>query len=114
MCAKTIKNQQPTKRQIPRREFLNITGLGILGASILPAKVFSGFKNISSNEPAKIGLQLYTVRNEIKNNIADTLHRIADIGFEAVETALLARKYFNKRSGKIFEGCRISCIVSTC
>ena len=86
MCAKKIQNKQPPG-QIPRRKFLNITGLGLLGTSILPPKVFSAFKNISLNEPAKTGLQLYTVRNEIKTNIADTLHKIADIGFEAVETA---------------------------
>jgi sugar phosphate isomerase/epimerase len=99
MCAKKIQNKQPA-RQIPRREFLNITGLGILGASILPAKVFSGFKNISTDEPAKIGLQLYTVRNEIKNNIADTLHKIADIGFEAVEIAFWPENISIKEAGK--------------
>jgi sugar phosphate isomerase/epimerase len=98
MCSKKIKDHQT--RQIPRREFLNITGLGILGASILPGKVFSGFKNISSKETAKIGLQLYTVRNEIKNNIADTLRKIADIGFEAVETAFWPENISIKQAGK--------------
>ena len=52
MSAKKKKDHQTT-RQIPRREFLNITGLGILGASILPGKVFSDFKNISSRKLLK-------------------------------------------------------------
>jgi sugar phosphate isomerase/epimerase len=99
MRAQEIKDRLPTK-QIPRREFLNITGLGILGASILPSIGFSGSKKISSSEPARIGLQLYTVRNEIKNNIADTLHRIAEIGFEAVETAFWPENISIKEAGK--------------
>src|SRR5258705_10109587 len=99
MSAKKKKDNQ-TSRQIPRREFLNITGLGILGASILPGRVFSDFKNIPSKEPAKIGLQLYTVRNEIKNNIADTLHKIAGIGFDAVETAFWPKDISIKQAGK--------------
>jgi len=98
MNAKENKDQQTT-RQIPRREFLNITGLSIIGASIVP-KVFSEFKNSSLNEPAKIGLQLYTVRNQIKNNIADTLRKIADIGFEAVETAFWPENISVKEAGK--------------
>src|SRR2546423_53075 len=86
MCAKKIQSQK-SKSQISRREFLTVAGVGVLGASILPAQVFSGFKNASAVTPAKIGLQLYTVRNEIKKNNTDTLHRIAEMGFEAVETA---------------------------
>ena len=99
MGTKNIKSRQ-TPGYIPRREFLNMTGLGILGASMLPAHVVSGFKNISSGEPARAGLQLYTVRNEIKNNIGDTLHKIADIGFEAVETAFWPENISIKEAGK--------------
>ena len=99
MCAKKIKDQHPA-RQIPRREFLNITGLAALGATVLPENIFAGFKNISSKEPAKIGLQLYTLRNEIKNNIADTLHKVSEMGFEAVETAFWPENISIKDAGK--------------
>jgi len=81
------KNQSAALRQIPRREFLSITGLGILCASLLPEQIFSALKNTHATPTAKIGLQLYTLRNQIKNDIANVLHRVADMGFEAVETA---------------------------
>jgi sugar phosphate isomerase/epimerase len=103
MCTKKNKNQKPTMRQIPRRDFLNITGLGVLGASLFPAQLFSSFKNIPLSEPAKIGLQLYTVRNEIKNNIADTLHRVAEMGFEAVETAFWPDNISIKEAGQFLK-----------
>jgi sugar phosphate isomerase/epimerase len=85
---------------IPRREFLQMTGLGILGASMPAAHLIPGFKNISSDEPARVGLQLYTVRNEIKNNIGDTLQKVAAIGFEAVETAFWPENISIKEAGK--------------
>ena len=74
-------------KHIPRREFLNKAGLVALGASLFPARGFSESGQDVLAEPASIGLQLYTVRNEIKDNIAKTLSRVAAIGFEAVETA---------------------------
>jgi sugar phosphate isomerase/epimerase len=78
-------NQRKHSGQIARREFLHIAGAYALGASVLPSNVFREPPN--TYEPAKIGLQLYTVRNQIATSIADTLHKIAEIGFEAVETA---------------------------
>jgi sugar phosphate isomerase/epimerase len=85
--------------QVARRKFLQDTGLFALGASLIPSKVFPGFKHITS-EPAKIGLQLYTVRNQIKDNIEDTLHKVADMGFEAVETAFWPDNISVKQAGK--------------
>lgn len=98
MCAKMRDKQ--SNEQIPRRQFLTMTGLGLLGASIFPEKVFPGLKNISSEKPAKIALQLYTVRNQIKNNIAETLRKVADIGFETVETAFWPETISIKEAGK--------------
>ena len=72
--------------QIARRKFLQDTSLFALGTCLLPSRFFSGDAHVTS-EPAKIGLQLYTVRDQIKDNVADTLHKIAGMGFEAVETA---------------------------
>ncbi len=86
--------------KLSRMEFLNMTGLGVLGASILPSNFFSVMEQLSVAEPARISLQLYTVRNEIKSNIADTLKRIAEMGFEAVETAFWPEKMTVKQAGK--------------
>ncbi|MEP6844615.1 MAG: sugar phosphate isomerase/epimerase [Panacibacter sp.] len=86
------------KNKFPRRAFLNMTGLSVLGASLFPWKNIAA--NSISNKPAKIGLQLYTVRNKIKENIADTLYKIADVGFEAVETAFWPDDISIKQAGK--------------
>lgn len=84
-------------RQLSRKEFLSMTGSGIIGASLFP---FESIKANTSKVPAKIALQLYTVRNQIKENIADTLRRIADMGFEAVETAFWPDNISVKQAGK--------------
>lgn len=72
-----------SENKIDRRKFLEVTGLFALGSAVMPSTIFS----TPAPPNAKIALQLYTVRNEIKSNIGETLRRIADIGFEAVETA---------------------------
>src|ERR1700676_1118918 len=87
-------------KHIPRREFLNTVGLGALAASLFPARGFSGSGYDSLAEPARIGLQLYTVRNEIKDDIAKTLSRVAEIGFEAVETAFWPEHISVKEAAK--------------
>jgi sugar phosphate isomerase/epimerase len=82
-----IKNQEAVAEQMRRREFLSLTGLAAFGAAVIPANVFSAGWDASPKETANLALQLYTVRDEIKNNIEKTLHRVADLGFETVETA---------------------------
>ena len=73
-------------KEIPRREFLSLTGLTVLGASLFPKTILANSTNIPSAK-AKISLQLYTVRNQIKENIGDTLHKLASLGVDTVETA---------------------------
>jgi len=101
----------PDKRkysgQIARRKFLQDTGLIALGTSLIPSTFFSGLNRISS-EPAKIGLQLYTVRNQIKDNIEDTLHKIAGMGFEAVETAFWPDNISVKQAGKYLKDAELA------
>jgi hypothetical protein len=81
------------------KKILQDAGLYALGTSLLPSRLFSDYAHVKS-EPAKIGLQLYTVRNQVKDNIADTLHKIAGIGFEAVETAFWPDTISVKQAGK--------------
>ena len=56
--------------QIARRKFLQDTSLLALGTSLLPSSFFSEQMQNASG-PASIALQLYTVRDQIKDNIAD-------------------------------------------
>ncbi len=79
-----------------RKEFLKLSSMGIAGAAILPAFRESSFEK----EPAKIAVQLYTVRKEIEKDIAGTLKRIADIGFEAVETAFWPKNISVKQAAQ--------------
>ena len=52
---------------------------------------------VPSPEPAAIGLQLYTVRDEMRRSIADTLARVARTGYREVEFA----GYFNTSPAQI-------------
>jgi hypothetical protein len=92
-------NKNQYNSQVARRKFLQDAGLFALGATLLPSRIFSADSQ-STSEPAKIALQLYTVREKIKDNIADTLHKVAAIGFEAVETAFWPDTISVKQAGK--------------
>jgi len=92
-------NKSNYSSQIARRKFLQDTGLFALGTSLLPSRFFSDDVRVTS-EPAKIALQLYTVRDQVKNNIADTFRKITEIGFEYVETAFWPDTISVKQAGK--------------
>src|SRR6476661_3116354 len=62
-----------------RRSFIRTTSLLSAGLIISP----SGFKK---KKPV-IGLQLYTVRDQMAKDPAGTLAKVAQIGFTSVETA---------------------------
>jgi sugar phosphate isomerase/epimerase len=97
-------------KQIPRRTFLNQAGLGLLGATVLPSQKFWETGWGYEAAPAKTALQLYTVRNEMKKDIPGTLSKVADIGFEAVETAFWPEGVSVKQAGKYLRdaGLRVS------
>jgi sugar phosphate isomerase/epimerase len=83
-----IKNTellQGKGQQLTRRDFLQVGGLGLIGTA-LPSSVFAN-SGITKWNPAKLSVQLYTVREQIKTDIRGTLKRVRDIGFEYVETA---------------------------
>lgn len=82
---------------ISRRKFVSMSGLAVGAASLFP---WDSIKANVTSSPPKIALQLYTVRNQIKENIADTLHRVAAFGFEAVETAFWPENISIKQAGK--------------
>ena len=102
-----MNNKTQHSRQIARRKFLQDTGLLALGTSLIPSHFFSEHGR-NSSEPAKIALQLYTVRDQVKENIADTLHKIATIGFQSVETAFWPDTISVKQAGKYLKDAGLS------
>jgi sugar phosphate isomerase/epimerase len=64
-----------------RRHFLQ-TSLAAAAASSLPSSAFA-----QSNSIERVGLQLYSVRDLMKADVASTLQKVAEIGFKEVEFA---------------------------
>jgi sugar phosphate isomerase/epimerase len=68
-----------------RRDFLQVSGMGLIGSTILNP-VLAVFEP-GKWKPAKLSVQLYTVRNQINTDFPGTLKKVRDIGYETVETA---------------------------
>jgi len=84
-----------------RKRFLQLGGMGALGASFSGSPLLSSLQNTSTiKDTAKIAVQLYSVRKEIEKDIKGTLKKIADIGFEAVETAFWPKDITVKQAGQ--------------
>lgn len=83
--SKTDLSQSAVNQSMPRRDFLQLAGTGLLSSMLLPGylKAASPLKK----SKASIALQLYTVREELKLDFAGTLQKLAAIGFKNVETA---------------------------
>jgi hypothetical protein len=65
-----------------RRTFLKNSALAVAAAGILPAESFAIFK-----KKEIVGLQLYTVRDDMKSDPSGTLEKVADMGYRYVEHA---------------------------
>jgi sugar phosphate isomerase/epimerase len=77
---------------VSRREFLKTAACVSAASLILP---LSSYRIISKNTP---GLILYTVRDEMKKNPAQTLEKIASIGYKNIESAgYELRKYYGMK-----------------
>ena len=65
-----------------RRTFVKTTSAGLLAGMIFPSSLLAG------HPPAcPIGLQLYTLRNQVKEDLEGSLKKIAGIGYQTIETA---------------------------
>lgn len=65
---------------ISRRSFIKNSSLTLAGSTFIP--------EVLKNKSATVlGIQLYTVRNDMKNDPADTLKKLAAIGYKYVEHA---------------------------
>ncbi|TCO08705.1 sugar phosphate isomerase/epimerase family protein [Natronoflexus pectinivorans] len=72
-----------------RREFIKTTSLGVLGAALLSKYGMSACASPQAPAAVKsgIGIQLYTIRDEMNQDVAGTLKRVADIGYQYLELA---------------------------
>ncbi|HKL36566.1 MAG TPA: sugar phosphate isomerase/epimerase [Salegentibacter sp.] len=66
---------------IKRRSFLKQTGLALAATAILPNELFSW-----NAKDYPIGLQLYSLRNTIGEDLRGTIEKVAKVGFKEVET----------------------------
>jgi sugar phosphate isomerase/epimerase len=72
-----------------RRTFVKSGAMIALGAAILPRSVFS-----AGTEKAVVGLQLYSIRDDMNSDPKGSLKKIADMGYTVVEHAGYADRKF--------------------
>jgi len=83
---RNVRSEPCAVSRTTRREFIGtMTGLGV--AALIPG----ARRTAHSARLEKIGLQLYTVRDQMKADFEGTLARVAEIGYKEVEFA----GYFN-------------------
>ncbi len=78
---------------LSRRNFLALSGVvpaGLLASSLAPRALAAAATAVSpapvpGRKTPAIGLELYSVRNELMRNLPDTLRSVAKMGYEVVE-----------------------------
>lgn len=73
------------KTQHSRRDFLRISAAGAVGAFILPSDSIRSAVPFQKKD--NIGLQLYTIREEMKKDPRASLKRVSEIGYKNLELA---------------------------
>lgn len=71
-----------------RRDFLMQTGMMALGATVLPSFALAPSKEL------KLGVQLYTFRDEMAKDPKGTLKQIAEIGIKEIESARSGKGHY--------------------
>jgi sugar phosphate isomerase/epimerase len=76
-----------TGGSLSRRNFLAITGLALPAAALAQGATHSNYGTVMSNSEKKypIGLELWSVRGELKKDLPTTLRNVSKMGYEAVE-----------------------------
>ena len=69
-----------------RRTFLKQASVGIAAACATPSLFSCSSPQTNQAAIREIGLQLYTLRDQLADNVAATLARVAEIGYDHVET----------------------------
>jgi sugar phosphate isomerase/epimerase len=77
-----------------RRDFLKISAAGALGMSLLPSSVFASA--LKDRKSFNVGLQLYSIRDAMAQDIRGSLQKVAKMGYKYVELANYANgKFYN-------------------
>lgn len=66
-----------------RRIFMQQAGLIAAGLMLNPSDIFSSSR---ANTVTKIGIQLYTLRDQLTKDVKDTIQKVAKTGYNHVET----------------------------
>ena len=82
-----------------RRTFLKTTSAGILAGMLMPRQAFA-YMPVNKN----IGLQLYSLRNEIQEDLEGSLEKISNIGYVKLEAAAYSEgKFYGMEPAKFRE-----------
>src|SRR5258708_5178550 len=82
-----------------RRTFLKNSALAIAATAVLPATSFASFK-----KKRIVGIQLYSVREDMSKDPAGTLKKLAEMGYHYVEHANYIDRKFYGYNAKDFKG----------
>jgi sugar phosphate isomerase/epimerase len=83
---------------ISRRNFLRTGTLAIAGTTLLPRALFAAAK-----PKGLLGIQLYSIRDDMKKDPAGTLQQLAGMGYRNVEHANYVNRKFYGYSAKEFK-----------
>ena len=81
-----------------RKEFLQMAGMGLIGSQLSSSLFLEENESNRIITPGKIGLQLYTLRDEIEKDIKGTLQKVASMGYLGVETAFWPKSITTKQA----------------
>lgn len=81
-----------------RRNLLKALGAGTVALTIPRFNLFAGPRH-----KARIGLQLYSIRKQIEKDFEGTMRKVADIGFEGIETYALPGNITLENAAKVFK-----------
>jgi hypothetical protein len=71
---------------VNRRSFLGIMGAAVASSRLSHGRAFAAAA-LPHPRGGRLGLELYSVRNELKKDLAGTLKMVREWGFEQVELA---------------------------
>lgn len=89
-----------------RREFLQLSSFGV-ASSILPSFDFQ-----NSILKRRMSIQLYTIRNQIEKDLEGSIKKLADLGFNYVETAFWPKNISLEKAAEVLKKNHLK--VSSC
>ena len=89
--------------QSSRRTFLKNSSLAIAGAAFLPGCATNTINETNNEIEELLGLQLYSVREDMRNDPLETLKKLAEMGYKYVEHAGYSDRKFYGYSASDFK-----------